>query len=385
MKKYMAFLASCVFLCIIDVDVFAAQAQTRVGTVEYMEGKALLVRAGAESELDLGLGLFNQDLIKTEKDGYVVVKMDSSSGMSGTITVRPNTVCAISSLVVEGSPATEANALVGSVAVKVKKLSGNPRFSVRSGSTVMGVRGTEFVVTFSINMAILVSCSEGRVECQAELGGGIDSLDAIPGQVVEQREGQRLKSIPVALSTLESYHETWGRQELEAFKGAPLVALEQYAKTYERHRAAFLKASQALRDLPALASWRAEEAKGLVPYERDIQVMKQKSSLIPKLMAVRQVLFFFEPAYYRLKQIREYTQVPYANRKLASGKTVKNFYQEFDRDIRSLELLASNYRQALYLYAQRNGGEDPFAAFDSSSSLFSDTNDEDFFAGDDFF
>lgn len=367
---------------------FAAPPDAIVGQIEDFEGSVSIIRSGKEVDVDYGESLLSRDLVKTGNDGYLVVGLDRSVGMSGTLVIRPKTTCALSTVVENGHPATEADTFAGTVAVKVKKIAGDPRFRVRSGAAVMGVRGTEFLVTSSPNNAILVSCSEGRVECQSDYNGKPDVVDAVPGQVVEKRDGERFKRIPVAVSSVAAFHDRWGSGEVEAFKASPVQVLDQYAASYERHKAAYIKAAEALLALPAVDAWIQEDLQGVVPYERDVSVMKQKSAIVPKLMSVRSVLFFFEPAYYRLDQVREYVRPQFLSHKLSTGKTVKAFYQELARDLPGFEVLTSRYRQVLYLYALRNGGKDPFATTDSDSfdmDMDSSGSDDFFDEDDDFF
>jgi len=353
-----------------------------LGIIEYLEGSLSLLRNGEALDADMGDSLRNQDLIRTGNDGFVVIKLDPASGMSGTLTVRPKTSCALSTVIERGSPATEAQTFAGSVAVKVKRISGDPSLRIRTGSAVMGVRGTEFQVQVSPNSGILVSCNEGRVECQAEVNGRLDSVDAIPGQAVEYREGERFKRIPVAVSSLEAFRERWGTEEIEAFKASALTVLDQYARTYERYKADYIKASEALLALPAVQTWVQEDKQGVVPHERAVSVMGQKSTIAPRLMAVRRVLFFFEPAYYRLEQVREYLGPQHNSHQLSTGKTVRAFFLEMDRDLRGFEVLTSRYRQVLRLYALRNGGRSPFETTDSDSF---GNSDESFFDNTDSF
>ena len=230
----------------------AASSDSVVGQIEDFEGSVSVVRSGKQIDIDYGEELLSRDLVKTGSDGYLVVGLDRRVGMSGTLVIRPKTICALSTVVENGQPATEADTFAGTVAVKVKKIAGDPRFRIRSGATVMGVRGTEFLVTSSPNNAVLVSCSEGRVECKSEYNGKPDVVDAVPGQVVEKRDGERFKRIPVAVSSVAAFHDRWGTGEIDAFKASPVQVLDQYAVTYERYKTDYIKASEALLSLPAV-------------------------------------------------------------------------------------------------------------------------------------
>ncbi len=380
MHRLKSFFFLFLFASIFAINILANERTFVLGTVDYVEGDASLLRESSSREIDFGEELRSQDLIKTGENGFVVIKLDPSRGMTGTVTVRPKTTCTLSAFLEKGQPATEFESFIGTIGVKVKKLSGSPALRVRSGQAIMGVRGTEFQVDFSINASLLVSCNVGRVECTSESSGRIDVLDAIPGQVVEQRGDARFRRIPVAVSKLEEFRNRWGTEEIEAFKASPLGVLDLYAQAYTRHKADFIAASDALNAQPALKKWLREAAAGEVPYARSVSVMKEKSALAPRLMALRRVLFFFEPAYYRLDQQRDYLGSRHLGEKLSTGKTVREFLRELDGDKRNLERRTSQYRQALYLYGLRNEGKDPFGmedSLDDGDDFFDDF--EDFF------
>jgi len=343
----------------------------RVGTIEFLEGEASLTRAGTvDDSPEIGDSIENFDLIRTGQSGIVVVSLSERTGMNGTLTVKPRSVFAVKAEKLGGAPSTEVESLGGSVGVKVKKLSGDSSLRVRTGNAVMGVRGTIFEVIVSVNDSLLVGCSEGRVSCVSEGG---DELFAEPGQAVEARAGEGLRRVPVAVSSLDQFRDAWIADEVEAFRAAPLRALGQYARTYERYRGDFLTAFEALAKEPALSQWSAEHRRGVVPRANDIEVMKQKSAVAPKIMAVRGVLFIFERIYYRLDEVRSLVGDKNLQATLPTGRTVFEFYKELTAQRPELERKAAAYRLALRLYAERNEGREPVPGG------FGESGDDDFF------
>jgi len=352
-----------------------AFAGDRIGIIQELLGTVSVTRNGAElRSIDIGDAIENYDLIKTSPDGSLVLQLDSDTGLNGYLSVKPGSVFSVKYALVRGSPGTDGELLGGSIAVKVKKISGDPSLRILSGSTIMGVRGTEFDVLVSVNDSLLVACSDGRVACSSEDG---DEVEAVPGQAVEQIAGERIKRVPVAVSSLASFRDNWIADEISAFKAAPLRVLDQYAKTYVRYRSDFRSTYANLADEPALATWKNEFQRGIKVHANDPAVMKQKSSLAPKLMAMRRVMFLFERVYYRLDEVRSYLGDDALKARLSSGKTVYEFYRELTGERAELERKSADYRFVLRLYAERNEATEPVsldadqgAFFDSSENFF---------------
>lgn len=344
-----------------------------VGIVEYLEGDVSLTRAGAPlNDFDIGSSVENYDLIKTGPTGRVVIALDKTTGMAGTLTVKPQSVFSVKSEAVKGSPATEGDMIAGAVSVKAKKVTGDPSLRIRTTTTVMGVRGTEFEVVISVNDSVLVGCSDGRVVCVDDQG---EELEAVPGQSVIRNAGERLRRVPVAVSNLEQFRKNWIEEEIGVFKAAPLRALDQFAKSYRRHKADFDKAFEPLARDEALAAWAQEYRRGVVPRANDIAVMRQKAAVVPKIMAVRRVLFLFERVYYRLEDLRAQVGPEIASAALPSGGPVGEFYRELAADKAQLERKTAAYRFAVRLFAERNEGRDPVGGGEEEGDFFDDTSD----------
>jgi len=355
------------------LGVFAFAAQNQVGIIQELMGSVTVTRNGQVlTNIDLGDPIENYDLIKTGADGGMVIGLTSETGMKGTLIVKPKSVFTVKTQVVNGSPKTEADVLGGSIGVKVKKIAGDPALNVKTGNTVMGVRGTEFVVIISVNNGLLVTCNEGRVACTGDEG---DELYAVPGQVVTRTAGERLKQIPVAVSSLEDFQNRWYTEEISAFKASAVKALDQYARSYLRYRDEFRQASDELARALIFLQWKKEFREGLTPApSKDIQVMKQKAALVKKLMSVRQVLFFFERIYYRLDEIQTYVPATALKAKLYNGQTVQDFIRQVASEKSELERRAAEYRLALRLYAQRNDGKEPVSIGDNEDTFFDETD-----------
>lgn len=366
------------FVLIILLDLQGAYAATSasVGVIEELFGSVQVTRKGEVlGTIDMGESIENYDLIKTGSDGSVVISLTQGTGMTGTLVVKPNSVFTVKSDVVQGRPTTEGDVFVGSVGIRVKKISGDPALRVRTGNTVMGVRGTEFEVVVSVNDSLLVACTEGRVACSGDDG---TEVDAVPGEAVERKTEEALRLIPVAVSSVNDFRDRWIADEITVFRASPVAALNQYARAYNRMVGQFRQASDSLEGEPVFTQWKREYKAGAVPSSRDVNVMKQKSAMVKKLMEVRKVLFLFERVYYRLDEIRAYVPASAQNAALSNGQRVDAFLRQVQGEQKELARMAAQYRLALRLYADRNDGHEPISVGEGDSgsgNSFFDSND----------
>lgn len=350
------------FALSLSAPVVASQV---IGTLEYLEGDVLITRGGEElPPAAIGDAVESFDLIRTGDASVAVISLDGSVGMSGTISMKPKSVCSLDSQVSGGGQTTTADLLAGSLSVKVKRLAGTPSLDVRTSGATMGVRGTEFEVAVAVTGSLLVSCSEGRVACSAEEG---DVLDAVPGQAVERAEGEKLRSVPVAVSDLGSFRERWATGERELFRRNALRMVRRDAVAYERMSGDFKRAFGALARDQNLAEWLKERRSGALANPRDPRTMRQMSVVVKKLMAVRRVQFLFERNYYRLLEARDYLSPEDMSAELAGGRSVADFYRALDLAGAELRSQVAAYRLALSLYAERGGSQDLFGDGDGGS------------------
>ncbi len=360
---------------LIGIQSASGASAAPVGIIQELLGTVTVTRAGEVIDyLDVGEDIENFDLIKTGPDGSVVIELNPGTGMRGTLVVKPKSAFTVKTELVRGTPTTDGALLAGSVGVKVKKISGDPALKVRSGNTVMGVRGTEFDVDVSVNDSLLVSCAEGRVVCSGEAG---DELEALPGQAVEQPAGQRLRRVPVAVSSLKDFRDRWIADEITAFRGSPVAALDQFSKTYLRHVDDFRAAYAGLARDPVFIKWRDEFKSGKSVSSRDPATMKEKAAVIRKIMAVRRILFLFERVYYRLDEVATYVPTAALAKKLSNGQTVQDFLARVRAERAELARMTAAYRLALRMYADRNEGAEPVSLGEEDGAFFED--DDSFF------
>src|SRR6056297_1708882 len=204
-RLYIRIGAAVVLLLCSFVPVFAQEMR---GEIVYIEGAVDVYRDGAKLDwraVDIGTFLEPYDMVETGQDGYVEISLTQAGGES-SVTVEPDTSFYFDVNDVDGPKKTEFAVMAGSMAFRVKKLTGNEAFQVRTESVAMGVRGTNFQVTVAAEGSILTTCDEGIVECTTEEGGREFSK---PGQVVEKITDKNLDSAEVDPQELDAYRNEW--------------------------------------------------------------------------------------------------------------------------------------------------------------------------------
>lgn len=344
-----------------------------IGEIVYLEGEPQVTRGGEVLtwEVDFGFPIENFDQVSSGRHGLVEIAMDPSTGMDATVTVQPNTsfYFQIEELADGGRRGT-VEMLSGTVAMRVNRLAGNNQVNVRTQSAVMGVRGTDFDVSIAGPGDILVTAKEGRVECTDSSGA---SLFAEPGQVVEQTVDGRFRTIPVRVSDLEDFRNTWFADRIEVFRGQALRAIRSYAARYEELILRFAEAyNNLLSEREILRKWIREDEQGTMAGTQDL--LREKRAIARHLGDIRGVLFIFERIYYRLLELEEYHDEGYGRGQIEPGLSTTAFFRQFEADRGALEERMATVRYVFKLYAKRNDGQMPFD--------FSNAFDDEFFGTD---
>jgi len=145
MKIHHALFTLC-FLC-----TGAMLASQTIGSVEYCEGRVAIVRDGKRiARVDMGFSIENLDQLYCEADSTVSLSFLPSSGITGTLTLSEKSSAIIRRDQLQTKTANDILLLGGEVSLKVKRLGGrDSTIRVRTTTSVLGVRGTEFnVATF---------------------------------------------------------------------------------------------------------------------------------------------------------------------------------------------------------------------------------------------
>jgi outer membrane protein assembly factor BamB len=130
------------------------------GTVTFVCGPVQLLKADSTTALDIGMGVPVDATVSTGPDATCEIQFAEY----GSVHLSPNTKLSVSHLLRDATHTeAEVKLAVGSVVCKVRKLSGNDRFNVRTSEMVAGVRGTVFLVSTDGVASSKVAVTEGAV------------------------------------------------------------------------------------------------------------------------------------------------------------------------------------------------------------------------------
>lgn len=344
------------FLLLISALTASAAGQDRIGEISYLEDEVTVVRNNrtlGPEEVEIGMEVQNLDLLKTNKTGHVEISLEAPR--AAVVKVSPGTTFYLELNSLGKDKRTTVGAITGNISVKLQKLAANQQVNVVTESALMGARGTVFEVTLSPAGDLLVICSEGQVVCTDEQG---QAVNVEPGTVAEQRSGEGLLRVPVAVSDLESFRRDWYAERLDVFKANPRKAILFYALRYRDLRERFNKAFAALAgERQLLNKWYEEDRRGQVG--GNMEILREKKRIIGHLLELRKTLFLLERVYYRLSELQEYYRQGYGEGVLQGSLTAKAFFQAFDRDRDELARKMTEVRYLTKLYAKRNGGAIP--------------------------
>jgi hypothetical protein len=342
------------FAAALSASLWGLDAQA-LGQVQYAEGEASFSRNGSEATgLVIGFGLLAGDLVRTGRNGRVVITLDKSTGMAGTITISPSTSLYLDLGLFRGSQRTTLDLLAGSVGAKVKKLAGSPSLQVQTSMAIAGVRGTKFDVSVSLNDAILITCSEGEVSCDDGSGG---SLPVAAGRAVERRGKAKAAYLDADPAAIKDFRDRWMEGELAALRSDPRKALLAYEARYARLSEGFKAAAGALASSPVIRKWMDEDRAGARPRALDPAVMREKKEAFGRLKEVRRSIFLFERVYVRVAELEDlFGGGELGGIELRKGYTVGDFFRRFEGEKPLLSGRIGLFHYAMRLYAQRDDG-----------------------------
>lgn len=161
-KRKIGLIMSIMILITMVMPSSMTYAAQRVAKVESMQGEVTVYKSGQEKEYKgfKGMSLSEGDRIETGKKSWVLLGIDKDKGVK----IGDNTTINISELkdLGEGN-STQFQVLKGKVWNEVKeKLNSNSKYEIKTPTAVMGVRGTEFFVSYE-NGILKVGVIEGEV------------------------------------------------------------------------------------------------------------------------------------------------------------------------------------------------------------------------------
>jgi hypothetical protein len=354
MKRLVKRTALMLAIVLLPLGAAFAQGAQPFGSIDYVEGSASIMRGNKTlGEANIGDEVMADDLIKTAADGIVIINLDRSTGMRGTLTIRPKSVAYLRLSKDSSGVKSGIELIAGQIASKMNKIAGNPSFNVSTETVAMGVRGTAFGVATSVNGSVLITCTEGEVSAS----DGQASFAVPAGKAVERRPAERLRLLAVAVSDPEHFEKRWIADEIEAFRADAPRALADFERRYTDLKERFIAAFDPLQKSETLAKWIREDSAGMAPRANDPATLREKRELIGKIQEVRKILFIFERIYYRIDQLEGIVLgTPLERVELKKGLSAGDFLRRFRAEASALERRVATFRYAERLYALRNEG-----------------------------
>lgn len=334
-----------------------------VAKITFVDGDVKILRHAQAVNPDLideGFELENYDTVTTGAKSQLEIKLNPSTGITGTIKLSPSTSFYLELSALKSEQVAGVELLAGSLAVKVGKMFGKSGLQVRTESTVMGVRGTQFHVICSPAGDLLVTADEGRVECRNDQS----SFFSEPGTVVEFLPTEKqFRSLPVSAPTLNSYENQWKEKRLAALKTNAPRALKFFAARYQQKFSETARSYARLQDegQKVIALWKSQDREGTVSAPE--KLLAEKRTMAGLLIHVRQQIVLLERYYYRVGEIRQYATegaVP-SDSEISRNYTAKDFFRQLEKDEANLQQWMGEYRYLMKLYSDRNEGSVPWS------------------------
>lgn len=329
------------------------------GRVVYLEGSVTLFQEGEERYVDIGTDIFAGDLIRTGFDGYVELEVETGPT---TVIVTEDTALYVERSVAGGRTQTSFQLLRGDLDFVVNRLVGNDSVSVRSGSVVAGVRGTEFAVRTSPDDSVAVGVTEGRVAVQREQ----EQVLADAGVAVQSVSRGSLEREEVAPEEMAEFLDGWEEARMQAFRSGAATFITAYGRRYLDQHPRFLDAYRALapyeEELRRVAGERGMRGRG----ER----FRLRAEVSGPAVQVRSILPVFENTFYRLDELSGYHAEGLGRTRITDRLGSEEFFRTFNRRRDRTEVQLAEARYLLQLYAELEegtmgglpSGESPFGS-----------------------
>ncbi len=367
MKK--SFLA----LCVLGALCAASVTAQVVGKIDYIEGDVTITRNGASlPHADIGTAVENLDLIKTSSNSLVSIVFDKASGLTGSVQIVAGSTAVIRQDQLSGTTANEVQLMAGSVNLKVKRLAGvKSAVQVKTPTSVLGVRGTEFVVA-SFNGAALVACEEGEVFCSSysevttTRTSGKTGKSAVPGTLVEVLESGQLNTGNFPAGNFgenwATLQKKWKSFNVDLVVADPLTFLNQFVTNWSLYSAKVESGATTLRANAALQKW-LRNASATSPSGTMSDWIKERPVVMKDLIAIRPDMVIAMITLYRIQELVPYLPESSMNLVLMNGQTVKSFVAQFNRSSKAVSDASSLFYSAEKQYMLRNDGLSPFMEF----------------------
>ncbi len=348
-----------ILLLFVNTLFIGAQNNTEA-VILYIEGTVDISRDGQYlnySDIDIGTVVDNYDMIETGYDGYLEIEIRTPVSAAVSLKIHENTNFYFDTKEIQGSKKTSFQLLSGSMALKVQKLYEDNELDVNVNSTVMGVRGTEFTVSSTIDGSTLVTTEEGRVSCTDSKGG---TRYTSPGTVCETEGKGYFREVRVPVSELDSYRNKWTEARMDVLKGNALVSIRHYSKLYTQFYSRFDQSWQALeRKDNIFKKWDQYIKNRNTPSLSEAVMDKQ--SISREIIELRSVLPIFQHTFQVLKTLEKLNKEGYGagtlDINMSQGELFNHFNSNYNETRR--RLVKSLYYFSIYLeMGKRISGSD---------------------------
>lgn len=344
----------------------APRSDLKPGEIVYLDGAVVIHRQGRIIEnLDFGDTVEPFDVIVTGPKSRADIDIYSGRPGGATIRLAENTAFYYDTKQLsEQERRTVLQLLSGSVAIKVDRLASSS-FKVATDSSVLGVRGTTFIVDTVPDGTMLVSCAEGVVAVSAE--GQREQL-ARPGTVVSANKEGAIATAPVAATGLSDYRNVWQSSAYLDFTAQAGNYIASYAGQIRLYSPRLNSAhSQLLRQSAILQQWRRAKAAGHQP--RFTEWTNEKKTIAPLLFDALAALFMLERPFYRMLELQALHDGPQAIGRgaLEGGQSSTAYFSGFRQESAALILQMADIREALLLFSWASA-DSPLGAFFSEKA-----------------
>ncbi|MBN2658202.1 MAG: FecR domain-containing protein [Spirochaetales bacterium] len=311
----------------------AAQTQNTKAVILYLEGTVDISRNGDYldwADVDMGTEIENYDLVETGIDGYVEIEVSTPVSPGVIVKIQPDTAFYYDTKKMNGSTRTSFELLAGSMGMKVQKLYNDSELEVQVNSSVMGVRGTEFMVTSTVDGSTLVTTTEGRVSCQDDSG---EEWFSTPGTVCQTTDSGKYREVAVPVEEVETYRKNWQKERMDILRSNLTVSLNHYTELYNNYYNRFDRSWRNLESKDDIfKKWSRYLINGTRPSLSEAVLSKQ--SISREIMELRSVLPIFQHAFYVLEELGEAYNQGYGQDISRQRKSLMNHYFDNYRETR---------------------------------------------------
>lgn len=128
---------------------FAEEARRSARVIDFEGNAEIKIKGEGWKPLEAGSILNEGDVIRTRSGSTAILNLNGN-GETATVEVEENSQLMLSELITNREDGTEKTLLdlaIGKILIKAKKLhTTESRFEVKTPTSIVGVRGTEFVV-----------------------------------------------------------------------------------------------------------------------------------------------------------------------------------------------------------------------------------------------